>query len=1192
MHLSRLEIFGFKSFANKLDLRIDDGITAVVGPNGCGKTNVVDAIRWVLGEQRPRFLRGDRMEDVIFNGSERREPLGMAEVSLTIENAGGMLPIEYNEVTVTRRLFRSGESTYLINRTACRLMDIENLLMDTGIGPHSYSVIEQGMVDAIISDNPEDRRRLFEEAAGITKYKARRKSALQRLSATEEDLLRIGDIIGEVERQVGSLGRQVRKAERYQTYRKQLRDLEIRTARFRLGRLHREIGPLLDDSRTSKEKLEGLSAALRKKEAENEKLRLELIALEKEVGEKDGRIREIDRALHQRGEEMAVLRERIGALKRLIARSQTEEKRIQARLAESRIERDTARKNETEAAQILSERVRKAATLEKELEQLEQRVEEKRNALEQKRKEVADLFGLHVRQTSEQERRKSQLKGIRIRLGELTKEREGLGSERKQIHERQEEVEERIAHLQDRLSEEQGERARLASERTENESRLRTLNRNRDSLEAEHRAGEEQLDFWRRMRETYEGYSESVRSLLLDSPVAGQIRGVIGDLIDADEPFAPAIEHALGPLLQALVVEDTRTVRHALKFLDSAHTGRTIFLPLDRISPSDSSPPPPKASGVLGLVEELVRCDKDIAPVVRALFKDTLMVDTLEHALSLSEHGNGHWNAITLKGEKTAFRGEIVGGAGKGERKELLLGRKRQIETIEKSLTKKSDQLEAILRDIALLQQNMEVQSAARLLLDEKIEQTGREVLLLEQKKAQEGFEEKRLSERAASLDGEEQDLKRAIAQLDQELGAGKQELAELSARKTRLESALSKEEKTLPEAEAKRREAGAVVHQLRVENAATEQKTESLGRDLRRLEQALEEYDRAQVHHHQEAKEAGGSIADLEKRIETGDEAQQAASEKLRLLEESRGELDRRRLALQQQSGTWEEELRTMRRNQEAVRSTLYDLDGRISELRLEAKNLYTRIQERYKIELEQMEPLEDEDTFDLDGTEREIQRLQQRIERIGPVNLAALDEHNKEKERYEFLTRQRDDLVEARDTLNQTIVEINRRARKQFIETFEEVRRNFQNTFVKFFGGGQADLSLEEKDDPLDAEVRISVRPLGKRLQHLSLLSGGEKSLTAIALLFAIYQKKPGPFCILDEVDAALDDANIGRFVEVLKQFAADTQFIMITHNKRTMEASDRLYGITMEELGVSQLVSVKFGEDGNAERAEMVG
>ncbi|MCD6336260.1 MAG: AAA family ATPase, partial [Candidatus Latescibacteria bacterium] len=782
MHLSRLEIFGFKSFANKLDLRMDDGITAVVGPNGCGKTNIVDAIRWVLGEQRPRFLRGDRMEDVIFNGSERREPVGMAEVSLTIENTKGMLPIEYNEVTVTRRLFRSGESAYLINRTPCRLMDIENLLMDTGIGPHSYSVIEQGMVDAIISENPEDRRKLFEEAAGITKYKARRKSALQRLSATEEDLLRIGDIIGEVERQVGSLGRQVRKAERYQTYRKQLRDLDIRTARFRFGRLHREIEPLLDNSKTSKKKLEGLTVALRKKEAENEKLRLELIALEKEVGEKDVRIREIDRALHQRGEEMAVWRERIGALKNLIARSEAEQKRIQAHLAEARIERDSAQKNEAEAAQILSERVRKANILEKALEQLEQRVEEKRNALDRKRKEVADLFGLHVRKTSEQQRRKSQLNGFRTRLGELAKEREGLESERNRIHERQEEVEERIAHLEERLSEEQGQRARLAGERTENENRLRGLHRNRDSLEAEQRAGEEQLEFWRRMRETYEGYSESVRSLLLDSPVAGQIRGVIGDLIDADEPFAPAIEHALGPLLQALVVEDTRTVRHALKFLDNAHAGRTIFLPLDRIveptsrsvptqergnerkgvnriGESDSSQSDEKqlnqAPGVLGLVADLVRCDENIVPIVRVLFKNTLMVDTLEHALTLSENGNGSWDVITLKGENVSSQGRIVGGAGKGERKELLLGRSRRIETIKKSLMTKSDQLEAILRDISLIQEEIEKQSAARLLIDEKIERTGREVLLLEQRKAQEDFEEKRLSERSASLDGE-----------------------------------------------------------------------------------------------------------------------------------------------------------------------------------------------------------------------------------------------------------------------------------------------------------------------------------------------------------------------------------------------------------------------------------------------------
>ncbi|MFH1007601.1 MAG: chromosome segregation protein SMC [Candidatus Latescibacterota bacterium] len=1202
MPLSRLEIFGFKSFANKLDLRIDGGITAVVGPNGCGKTNVVDAIRWVLGEQRPRFLRGERMEDVIFNGSGRREPVGMAEVSLTMENTGGMLPIEYNEVTVTRRLFRSGESTYLINRTACRLMDIENILMDTGIGPHSYSVIEQGMVDAIISENPEDRRKLFEEASGITKYKARRKSTLQRLSATEDDLLRLGDIIGEIERQVGSLRRQVSTAERYQTSRKQLRDLEIQTARFHFGRLYQEMLPLSEESAISKENLEALSAALRKKEAQSEQLRLELISREREVGEKDVHIRELDRALHQRGEEIAVWRERIGALERLQARSEEEEKQAQSQLAEALAERDTEEKNEALAVRALAEQVQKAATCGKDLEELELGLEKKRAALAQQRKTLSDLSGLHVRRTSEDEQRRNQVTAARDRLGELEKERQTLEAELSRIHEQQQEIAERVADLREQLSDKQAERARLVEDLDSLDTRLRALHRNRDTLEAEQRASREQLDFWCRMRETYEGYSESVRALLLDSPIAGKIRGVIGDLIEADEAIASAVEHALGPLLQALVVEDTRTAQDALKFLDNSQTGRAIFLPLDRIAQATSASAPtresgngrktPQTPGVQALLEELIRCDTDLAPIVRVLFGDTVMVDTLDHALYLSEHEKDSWTTITQKGEMLSCRGEIIGGQGNGDPKERLLGRRRQIEDLEQSLDEKSSQLETIFEEITRIQTQTKEKSDTRSALDERIEQIGSELLLLDQRRAQGGFEEKSLHERSAHLDGENQNLEHTLARLDQEITDGQQELATLTTRKSQLESALAQEEQILPEEEAQCREARTIVHELRVEIAATEQQIESLRRDLRRLEQTVAGFERAKVRHHQEAEAARESMADLKQRIETGDQAQESASQTLALLEQSREELDGQRLALQQQSGAWDEELRKMRQNQEALRTGLHDLEGKIAELTMEARNLYARIQERYKVDMEQMEPLGDEEPFDPKETEHEIQRLRDRIERIGPVNLAALDEYTKEKERYEFLTRQRDDLVEARDTLNQTIVEINRRARKQFTETFEEVRRNFQNTFVAFFGGGEANLSLEEKDDPLDAEVRISVRPQGKRLQHLSLLSGGEKALTAIALLFAIYQKKPGPFCILDEVDAALDDANIGRFVEVVKQFSKDTQFIMITHNKRTMEASDRLYGITMEELGVSQLVSVRFGADGNAGQTEVMG
>lgn len=1187
MRLSKVELFGFKSFASKLDLRFDNGITAVVGPNGCGKTNVVDAIRWVLGEQRPRFLRGGRMEDVIFNGSEAREPLGMAEVSLTLENTDGVLPIEYDEVTITRRLFRSGESDYLINKTPCRLMDIDNLLMDTGVGPHSYSVIEQGMVEDIISENPADRRRLFEEAAGITKYKARRRAARQRLEAVEGDLLRLGDIIGEVEKQVESLARQVRKAERHQAYQAQVRDLEIQAARYRFWTLHTRAQPLLDEQGALRAQVEEAGATLRKAEADHERRRLELVNVEQDLSTKTERIRERERLLHRRQEEIAVMGERIESLRDVARRAREEAARTQERMERNREERRQVVEEEQETSRVLSERRARCQQHQQELEVLLREVEEKRRTLEEHRRRALALFDLHMRKSGEEERKKSQRDGAQIRRTELITERRNLQSELEGIQRRRKEIEEELEVVKEQLTGYQTERECLVSELQAQEERLRLLNRRKDGIEAERRALESQLEFWRRMQESYEGYSDGVRALLLESSMEEEIRGVLGNLLDVEGEMADAIESALGSTVQALIVRNAQTVEKALTFLENEGPsgGRTAFICLDRMPPVRECPPLPQGPGIHGRVVDFIQCDEDIRPVVEFLFRDTLMVDTLHTALRLWAEETYPWNTVTLNGERTSFWGEIGTGRS-GESGKSLLGRRRQIAHLEDEMGDRTAELDRIAEETASALEIIERLSNQRASQDAKIEELGRSLLHLDQERTQRAFEERRLRERSETIGDEQRQVEESIARLEKDIVAGRQELLSLGAEKSELDRRITQEEEALHAEEERRRVRAEEVHRLRVEMASLEEKAGSLQRDVARLSRLEEDYASVMRRHEQEAQNAEAKSEELQRSRTAHQEELQKLTEELQKLEHLRKELDERRVVLQMDTARLSEEIRATRRTYEEVRSRLYELDGQISELRMEAKNLWERMKERHRVDIERTGPLRDEAgalvEVDVEGVEREVQRLQKRIEGMGPVNLMALEEYQKEKERYEFLTKQRDDLLEAEETLKQTIVEINRRARKQFIDTFIQVRQNFQKTFIRFFGGGEADLILEEQEDPLESEIQIVARPHGKRLQNINLLSGGEKALAAIALLFAIYQVKPSPFCILDEVDAPLDDANIGRFVEVLRQFAADTQFIIITHNRYTMEGADRLYGITMEEPGISQLVSVELGRD----------
>lgn len=1182
MLLKKVEIFGFKSFADKVDINFGGGITAIIGPNGCGKSNIVDAIRWALGEQRPRFLRGNRMEEVIFNGSERRDPLGMAEVTLTLDNSDGLLPIEYEEVTITRRLFRSGESEYLINKTPCRLMDIETLLMDTGIGPHSYSVIEQGMVEAILSEDPEDRGKLFEEVAGITKYKARRKTALQKLDAVEHDLVRIRDILSEVEHRVEGLERQVRKAERYQTYRRQVRELELKLASRRYGLLEEEARPLLEEEERLKDQVSALAARLRRGEGEVERLRAELMEVEGRLGELGRRMRDMERRAHGLKEELAVLSERIAAAEAVSERAGEELKGIERRLGEVREDLEVVRgeleRGEGERGKLLE--AQKALRVD--VEALKERCRQRRQAIEVLRREEAALVELLFKKGGEIERKESQREGVRVRLRELGQERAHLEGGLRKTRKRRAEVEAQIKVIREELAGKQKDREALAAEVEAKQKELRDLHRRGDELEAQLSSLREQLAFWRRMQAQYEGYSEAVRALLLESPLKGKVVGVLGDLIEVDEPFVRAIETALGPYLEAIVVPRAGLVREAVTFLRRKKVGgRVRFVVLDRVV--DSSPPedPPELLGLKARVLDVVQAQGRVKTWLEGLLGRVMLVDSLETALAL---GPG-WGGITEDGFWVRTDGEVWGGrADKGG--QGLLSRKLRIGRIEGEIFRYRGELKEVREAVRRTTSERNKLESRRFTSDEEIEELGKRLLRLDQERTQKAFEERQVQERAQRLEEEERSLKEVLDRLQVELVQDGLERAELERKKGKLAVQVAEQEEALARGEVVRAERLEALHGVQVELASAEERLGSLRRELRRLEGMEGELLEAQRRRQKERDEGEARMRAFRARRESAKRELEEITRALRKAEDEYKVLEKSRISLQGKLAASEEEVRRNRAEYEEARSRAHEVEGRLSQLRVEAQELWARMQEKYGVDLRKVEP--PEGPFDPDMAGREIARLQERIEAMGPVNLGALEEYRSEKERYEFLARQQDDLLEARDTLRQTIVELNRKARRQFMDTFERVRGHFRESFVRFFGGGEADLVLSEGDDPLEAQVNIVAQPKGKKLQNISLLSGGEKALAAISLLFALYREKPGPFCILDEVDAMLDDANVKRFVEVLRQFAAETQFLVITHNKGTIEAADALYGITMEEPGVSQLVAVRF--EGGEVRAEV--
>ena len=1176
MRLNQLDIFGFKSFAQKIVIPFEPGITAIVGPNGCGKSNVVEAIRWVLGEQRAGTFRSQRMEDVIFAGTRQRKALGIAEVALSIENRDNALPVEFAEVVLTRRLFRSGESDYLLNKIPCRLLDITNLLMDTGLGQGAYAVMEQGMVDEIISDKTENRRRILEEAAGITKYKVRRRSTRNRLEATQADLQRIEDIIAEVKRQVDYLGRQVGRARRYREIKEELDQLDVRLGRQRFFALSAQISPQQDEFAALSKAAEEGYTRFTSREAELEKARLALTEAEKAMQEAGLELNRRIEAIHEREQVLVAVRERREAAEQIRERTARERADYSDQLEAVQQQRrdNTAHLDEARTAFVHIERELQAH--QQRAAQAEEEYASYRTELDQRQRGRME----HLRQGGEisraLERQQAERDALDERAVAMRGEEETATAERDQALQAASVAEVALAETRQQLSTCQQQRAAALAARDQTEKTLRELGEQRDAARRAAEANQARLQVLEKVRAGYEGYQSGVRTLMLESPHAALFRGVLGDLVEVEAECARAVEVALGESLQALIAHSDSGLLKGIAHL-RARSGRVGILSLE--APPRTLGPvldPDPMPGLRGPLLDYVRPETPIAPLIAGLLHNTFLVDDLQTALALTRrYPSAYVRCVTPDGDAIDLFGLALGGQSQTEDSGVL-GRGREIRTLRSLVAHQNaryaalgPRLDALAAQLAALTQRLE-----GLATESETWRAKEREQVHQHQRARADAE--RLTARLKQLHSESTSLAKRRQALDQSIAEQAENLRHNEAESTRLSEESSALEEDLKQSETRRRERREALNTLQVDHARTAEIVQGLDRDASRLKNID-----ANLHNNIERLAAEGTEA--ERQQAECSARSTALTDELKGLHQGRetlvAEQDQRRqhwAAANTQNRELQENISHLQRQLNDQRERRTSLEVRISELQLQTQHIRERLQEEHHCDVETMGALDD--AIDEEASQQRIDQLRQSLHHLGSVHLGVLEEHQEQKERYDFLCQQRDDLVIAAEDLKKTLGLIDRTARRMFLKSFEQIREKFKGTFTRFFPGGEADLRLEENIDALEAHIDIIARPRGKRLQNIGLLSGGERALTAISLLFAIYQVKPSPFCILDEVDAPLDDANINRFVRVLKEFARETQFVVVTHNKITMAAADALHGVTMPEEGVSQLVSVR--------------
>ena len=1177
MYLKSIEVQGFKSFANKIVFEFHQGITCIVGPNGSGKSNVADAVRWVLGEQSVKQLRGSSMQDVIFAGTENRKPLSYAYVAITLDNSDHKLAIDYEEVTVARRLYRSGESEYLINGSPCRLKEVSELFYDTGIGKEGYSIIGQGQIDRILSGKPEERRELFDEAAGIVKFKKRKATAQKKLENERDNLVRVNDILSELERQVEPLQLQSEKAKTYLKKKNELKDYDVNMFLMETERIASE-------QREVEEKFKIADEQLKESADAREKIRQEYDRLGESITEMDEKINAIRENISNTSVMKEKLESQIQILAEQIHTAEMTDEHLQSRL--DAIAREQKEKEEAKAsyekekysgdeqlAQVRKRQEEAAQTLA----EIQKQIASCNEGMEQGQKELFALLNRRADIQAKQQRSDTMVEQINIRKAELGKRLLDRKTQETDLDsvlaDCKKDLEEVSAHIR-KLSEQEKE---LSAKEKEWRTKAKENDRALEEKQNEFHRQQSRLESLKNIAERYDGYGNSIRKVMEQKEHNPGLLGVVSDLIQVDKKYEIAIETALGGNIQNIVTEDEATAKKMIAFLKQNRFGRATFLPLTSViarkNPKNDAAL--KEPGVIGIASQLVKCEQKYEEVAAYLLGRVLVADSIDHAIALAKKNHYSLHIVTLEGEYLSPGGSMTGGVFKNSSN--LLARRREVEELETKTNR-------LLQEIAQIKNRREDLLTAIELNEEDLEQV-KETLqkeFIRQNTAKinvdRAMQQKNESEEVfSSLMKERQQMDRQVEEIRADQTGIKEELEHSRQRETEIQHANEAFQKMLEEQKELENKAESELSGIQLEEANIRQKVEFAQTNMERINGDLEKFETEKTGLLENAK---NFKEDVEKKQHDIAEIQKT----ILASSDSHGELEQKLRESVEQKEQMSAEYRGFFRKQEEISERCNGLDKEVFRLNNQREKLNESAEqqtnylwEEYELTPHAAAELRNSEYEDPLALKKLIAAVKDEIRKLGTVNVNAIEEYKEVSERYTFLKGQHDDLVEAEQTLLGIIEDLDSGMRKQFMEKFAEIQKEFNASFKHLFGGGHGALELVEDEDILECGIRIIAQPPGKKLQNMMQMSGGEKALTAIALLFAIQALKPSPFCLLDEIEAALDDSNVSRFASYLNKLTKNTQFIVITHRRGTMTAADRLYGITMQEKGVSTLVSV---------------
>lgn len=1180
MYLKRLEMYGFKSFADKTVLEFMPGITTVIGPNGSGKSNISDCIRWILGEQSMKSLRGAKSEDIIFAGTQNRKSLGFAEGSIVIDNSDGKLPIEYNEVIVTRKIYRSGESGYFINKTPCRLKDILELFMDTGIGKDGYSIIGQGKIDEILSNKSEDRRKIFEEAAGIVKYRSRKEESEKKLEQTKVNLLRINDIVSEIESNIGPLKNQSEKARKFLDLREELKGIEVGLFLYNIEDYKNKIKEL-------KENIDIFETQKIKEEEKNNNLQFEKEELKKKIDELLEQIEKTQNLGFESEKRKEQFNSEIGIANERIANNQENDVRYEKEIEELEIKNKELEEEKQNKINKKTNLLNNKEKFDKELKEKEAELEKYSKTLSEKELEIESKK--HIVESNVDKKydlvgiintEKANYENLEKREKTLKSEKQDTISELDKVRTEKDDISKGFYEIQKSRNEILGKIAEINDKKEESSIKIKEFEFDINNLQSEYRMKESRYKFLVETEKEKEGYARSVKSLLEGiekSPALKKgVNGVLANLISVNEKYETAIEMALGASIQNVVTDTEEEAKKLVNYLRENKLGRASFLPItsvkgNKLAKLDKS----GINGVIGIASDLVEMNSKYDGILQNLLGRTVIVENIDSAVALAKKNNYSFKIVTLEGDVINPSGAISGGSVQ-KKTVSLLGRGKEIKSLEKELKNIQVKIEKLQKEKSDYKESI---SEILKTFDE------------EQKKLQE------IEITYATENQKHENIKLEILKQEAKLDKIKRDLEELENEKTECLEKQKLSEEQMNSIEEENNSLNLIIEEFTNTNKDNQKYIDDLNFDITNLKISVSSFDesetsidemverintdiqnninsinnkknlRAQIV--ETNNELQEKILDIKKQISELEKDVSDSSEKVENLKKDRTFKNEKMIKI-------ESEIEEQSSKIEDIKNQLSKLDVKNSKIELELNQVVNKMWEEYELtpnntgEIKKVEnPTE---------VQRKVNELRAQIKDLGSVNIDSINEYKEIKERYDFMSEQRLDLEEASNKLKKVINEMTNTMKEQFSVQFKVINKNFGEVFKELFGGGKAELILGDENNILECGIEIAVQPPGKKLQNMMLLSGGEKAFTAIALLFAILKINPAPFCVLDEIEAALDDVNVYRFAEYLKKFVSTTQFLVITHRKGTMEAADTVYGITMEEKGISKLLSMK--------------